>query len=63
MAFPGSFYPQDSERGCAIALVDENAASDLIESINNRYYGARNLASAVFITTASEGAHEIRSKS
>lgn len=48
--------------GCAIALVDENAASDLIAYINSRY-SARNLASAAFITTASEGAHEIDAKS
>jgi len=45
--------------GCAIALVDEDAADRLIATVSSRYYGARTMEPAVFITEACGGAHEL----
>ncbi len=49
--------------GCAIALVDDRAAKDLIGYIGSHYYAVRNLAATAFVTRASTGAHEILAES
>ncbi|HET9030730.1 MAG TPA: galactokinase [Candidatus Aquilonibacter sp.] len=45
--------------GCAIALVDEDAAPDLLAHVTSHYYGVRNLPPAAFVTLASAGAREL----
>ena len=45
--------------GCAIALLDEDAAEYLRDYVTSRYYGVRDLEPAIFFTGACGGAHEI----
>ncbi len=45
--------------GCAIALVDEDAADRLVGEVSSRYYGVRAMAPAVFITEACGGVREL----
>ncbi len=48
--------------GCAIALVDDDAAENLLAHVTSQYYSVRNLAAAAFLTGACTGAHEIRAE-
>ncbi len=45
--------------GCAIALVDEDAADALVREVSSRYYGVRTMDPAVFVTEACAGAREL----
>lgn len=45
--------------GCVIALVDKQAANDLLSFVDSHYYAVRNVQPSAFVTHASAGAHEI----